>query len=286
MSVYTTEVRYICETEAGLTENAGYNDIDSVIDKSWKKIFKKFPIFNESYRETLCKKILNHYYTREICAETVGLWKLWLNQRMTEIMPYYNKLYASEELRFDPLHEVDFTRTITENTADNKNGGSNVISTDSDKTESTASRTSSGTLDSTQSGNTTATASESENGKNLHSDTPQGSTQNIVDNGYLTDATITTRESSNTTATDTSNTTKNKTAAEENSSESSTSNKNTNTGSNYSENSKGEKTYIEHLSGKNSSESYSKLISEYRESLLNIDLDIILELRDLFMNIY
>lgn len=107
MSVYTTEVRYICEVEAGMTQDSGYNDIDDVLDKSWNKIFKQFPIFDESYRETLCKKILNHYYTREIGAETVALWKFWLNQKMCEIMPYYNKLYLSEQLKYDPLHEID-----------------------------------------------------------------------------------------------------------------------------------------------------------------------------------
>lgn len=71
MSVYTTEVRYICEYEAGLIESTGYNDIDIVVEKSWDKIFKKFPIFDEAYRKTLCTKILMHYYTREISAETL-----------------------------------------------------------------------------------------------------------------------------------------------------------------------------------------------------------------------
>ena len=33
MSVYTTEVRYICEYEAGLIESTGYNDIDDIIEK-------------------------------------------------------------------------------------------------------------------------------------------------------------------------------------------------------------------------------------------------------------
>lgn len=286
MSVYTTEVRYICEYESGLTKSVGFNDIDSVIEKSWDKIFTKFPIFDEGYRKPLCIKILQHYYTREICAETVGLWKFWLNQRMRDIMPYYNKLYETEQLKFDPLHEVDFTRTITENNTDIKSGNSNTSSSNSDSSESTSSQTNSGTADSTQTGNATTTSTENKNSKNLHSDTPQGSIQNITDNGYLTDATISTTESTNTVASDTSNTTKNTAKSEGNFSTSNISNTSTNTGNNYSENNKGEKTYIEHLSGKNSSASYAKLISEYRDSLLNIDLDIILELRDLFMNIY
>ena len=31
MSMYTTELRYICESYAGLTESAGYNNIENVI---------------------------------------------------------------------------------------------------------------------------------------------------------------------------------------------------------------------------------------------------------------
>ena len=286
MSTYTVEVRYICEVEAGLQKSTGYNDVDEVINKSWNKIFKSFPIFDESYREGLCKKILNHYYTREIGAETVALWKFWLNQKMSEIMPYYNKLYLSEQLKYDPLHEVDFTRTVVENTSDNKNGGSTIISTNSDIAENKSSQTSNETVNSTQTGSATTTANGTENDKNLHSDTPQGSIQNITENGYLTDATITSKENSNTATTDTSNTASSTTTEEKNISESNSSNKNTNTGSNYSENNTGEKNYTEHLTGKNSSTSYAKLISEYRDSLLNIDLDIILELRDLFINIY
>ena len=77
MSKYTTEVRFICETESGLTESVGYKDIDTVLDNSVDKIFDfDFPIFDENYRGVLERKILLHFYTREIGFETVGLWKL------------------------------------------------------------------------------------------------------------------------------------------------------------------------------------------------------------------
>lgn len=112
MSNYTTQVRYICETMCALSESSESRDVDSVIEGAMGKIFDfDFPIFDESYRSVLQKKILKHYYTREIGAETVGLWKLWLNTRMNEIMPYYNKLYETESLKFNPLHDVDITRT-------------------------------------------------------------------------------------------------------------------------------------------------------------------------------
>ena len=92
LSKYTTEVRYICETDSGLDESVGFNSVDEVISKSWNKIFtSKVPFFDEDYRKILCCKILKHYYLREICSETVGLWKLWVNTKLEEIMPYYNQ---------------------------------------------------------------------------------------------------------------------------------------------------------------------------------------------------
>ena len=67
MSKYTTEVRFICEQASGLTESKGYNDTNSIIDLAIPKIFNfNFPIFDEGYRGVLERKILKHFYTREI----------------------------------------------------------------------------------------------------------------------------------------------------------------------------------------------------------------------------
>ena len=322
MSVYTTEVRYICEYEAGLLESTGYNDVDLVVSKSWDKIFSKFPIFDENYREFLCTKILQHYYTREICAETTSLWKFWLNQKMREIMPYYNQLYLTEQIKFDPLHEIDFTRSISENINANKNGTNNSDRTDSEsKTENingtndlNASNTRAGKTDSTRTTNSkndstvttvgTTTSDGTTTGQNLHSDTPQGTIDNIKTNGYLTDADITNNTAQNTTSTDNSVTTAgtqsgtdilSETANEQNSKTEKNTTKNTTeisgttsgkSNNKYVEENQNAREYTEHVTGKNSSSSYASLIQEYRDTLLNIDMQIILELSDLFMNIY
>ena len=131
MSHYTTEVRYICEEAAGLDESKGFNNVDNILNASAPRIFDfGFPIFDENYRLVLEKKILKHYYTREICAETVGLWKLWLDARMNEIMPYYNKLYESELLEFNPFYDADYTRTIDRDktgSEDNTNSRTNSV---------------------------------------------------------------------------------------------------------------------------------------------------------------
>lgn len=165
MSKYTTQVRFICETSAKLAESGGFNDVETVLDKSWDKIFSDFPIFDEKYRADLCKKILRHYYTREICCETVGRWKLFLNDKMKNIMPYYNQLYQSELLEIQPLVNVD--RSVT-----HKGSGSESKTTKRNGTNSSGSRTD-GTTDTWS----------------YYSDTPQGGIAGLDTNDYLTNAT-------------------------------------------------------------------------------------------------
>ena len=242
MSKYTTEVRFICESKAGLSDSVGFNQIDDVISNSWNKIFDNFPIFDESYRSVLCSKILKHYYTREISAETVGLWQLWLNTRMGEIMPYYNKLYESALLEFDPFKDTNYSRkhggTFTGDTV--RNGRSEI---DVDNS---------------------VTSNGTSNSKNLFSDTPQGAITNIENESYLTNATLIKDTDTNTTNTDGNSTTQNTET----------------TGITNTDN------WIETIVGKQSTVSYSKLLQEFRDTFLNIDVMIINDLSDLFMNLW
>ena len=111
MSKYTTQVRFICETAAGLSESEGQTSVKQIIAAAIPSVFDfDFPIFDESYRNVLETKILKHYYTREIGLETVGLWKLKLDTKLNEIMPFYNQLYKSELIEFNPMYDVDLTR--------------------------------------------------------------------------------------------------------------------------------------------------------------------------------
>lgn len=118
MSKYTTEVRFICENAYGLTESAGFSRIDDILQDVAPKIFDfDFPMFDEEYRIPLEVKILRTYYTREICEETVGLWKLRLQNKLCNIMPYYNQLYKSTLLEFEVFADVDYTE-VTDGTID------------------------------------------------------------------------------------------------------------------------------------------------------------------------
>lgn len=121
MSKYTTETRFVCEDIAHRyfpNDRAvdGFDSIDEILDKSWDKIFTTHArIFDENYREHICKKILKHYYVREIGAETVGLWKYYLNRTFEENLPYYNELWKSTFLDFPIFSNVDVHTIIDGN---------------------------------------------------------------------------------------------------------------------------------------------------------------------------
>lgn len=243
MSKYTTQVRFICEQKAGLSESSGCNNVDEIISKSWDKIFTtKCAIFDEEYRPVICSKILKHYYLREIGAETVGVWSLWMNTKLEEILPYYNKLYESAKLEFDPFNDVDLKRQHQ---------------TEYD-----------GKTDTTDNGNRNVTTNnkETNNSTNyeLYSDTPQGALTGVDSEEYLSSARKitnndditrenTTKENTNTTGTSNTNSTEN---------------------------------YIETVTGKQGTESYSTLLLKYRDTLINIDMMIINEFSELFMGLW
>ena len=287
MSKYTTEVRFICESKSGLENSKGCDDVDEILNNSWNKIFTtKAEIFDENYRAVICKKILKHYYLREICSETVGIWKLWLNTRLEEILPYYNQLYKSALLEFNPLYDVNITRTHNRTIDENKteNGTSTETSTDKNTGSGTRDNTASGT--NKNSGTSNVSDSGSSNSKDLYSDTPQGALTGIETETYLTNARKITNTDSSTSESNNSGSGEYKDTGNINYSDTSDrtntkngSNSNTGTMNNTEE-------YLETVSGKQGSGSYSAMLKEYRDTFLNIDRMVIAEFDDLFFGLW
>lgn len=112
MGKYTTELRFICESKAGYAESQGYGKVDEIIKSARTSIFDfDYPIFDPDYKEDFECMILRHFYSREIGYETYGLWHLKLWDKINLIMPYYNKMYKSALLEFNPLYDVDYETT-------------------------------------------------------------------------------------------------------------------------------------------------------------------------------
>lgn len=184
----------------------------------------EFPMFDETYRTVLETKIIKRYITREICEEDEGLWKLRLDTKLNEIMPYYNQYYESLTLEINPLYthkmttdrtsgSTDTTQsettgtknsastdgaTIVTNVADEHNNSSatntqtvatgNHNTTDSSSTHET--RNSNGTSEAktVEKNVTTNSGSGTSSTTVRENDTPNGSIQSLTD-GYLTKAT-------------------------------------------------------------------------------------------------
>ena len=135
--------------------------IKSLIDNNFDFKMDSYPIFDENYRNTLNNNILYHYYENEIGFETASLFRFYLNQKLNEIMPYYNELYKVQKEIIDEnllLNNVNLTERLT---------GSNTT-------------------------NTNSTSQSSNKGKNLFQDTPQGEISNteIDDQKWATNLTL------------------------------------------------------------------------------------------------
>lgn len=319
MSKYTTELRFICETEAGKTESVGFYDVDEVITAALPHIFDfDFPIFDENYRVPLETKIIRHYYTREIGLETYGLWKLKLQTKLNEIMPYYNKLYESELYTYNPLYDVDMTTThVGRRTGENTNVDSRLSErSNSGTSKNVGDETTADTNRATTSGERSVenTGSETNTGRSknsatrdyqrddAYSDTPQGTLNNVRNLNYLTNArnivdTEMTNENGETTGAsatenkqsetnqqtvtgDNTSATKRVLERTDNFTES-----NKNEGTN-TETSKSTEDYVLHVMGKSAGVNYARMIKDFRDNLLNIDMDVIRELNDLFMLVW
>lgn len=205
--------------------------IKTLIDNNFDFQLTSYPIFDENYRNTLNHNILYHYYENEIGFETPPLFRLYLNQRLNEIMPKYNELYKAQKKLIDEnllLSNVNLTETLQ---------GTNTT-----QTNSTSHSTNSGTS----------------NNKNLFQDTPQGQIANtdIDAQTWATNLTLD-RNTTNNTINDTNNA----------------------SGS-------GTNNYVKTIVGNNGGKYNVELLQHIENNLMNIDLMIINELYDLFMQLF
>lgn len=207
--------------------------IKNLIDNHFDFKLDSYPIFDENYRNVLNNKILNHYYENEIGFETAALFRFYLDNKLNEIMPYYNILYTKQsELLSDLTNNVNLRETLDRQ-----------VGTDTD-TSSTSNSSSTG----------------SNNSKNLFQDTPQGEiTQTDINaQKWATNVTFDSSSNSNSISDNSSSTGE----------------------SNTTEN------YVKNIVGKNGNKYGIEILNDLKNNLLNIDMMIINDLSELFMQIY
>ena len=305
MSSYTTQLRYICESLTGHTESVGYNDTKDVITAAVPLVFDfDFPIFDENHRNTLCSKIIAHYYNDEIAYETVGLFKFNLRTKMNEIMPYYNTLYTFAEKAFKEniMNTKNITKTaeahtVTEDSGSAKTdtivkGSASSTTTNNLTTEKT---TKNGNVQTTTKNGSDKTESSTQVNDITHtSDTPMGALTDLTSGKYMTSGTVnkvTTTGSNTVTASETGRNTvsakgTDKTTNKGTVSVNDANKSNTTTTNTDSNKGKTDTATSENVTGYDGARIPAELFGAFREKLVDIDLLIINELQELFISIW
>lgn len=274
------------------------NDSDSEITRMLPMVFDNFPLFDENHRVELEKKIVKHYYFREIGYETWGQFRFRFNQKLQEIMPFYNERYKSLTFEYDPLKPTDMitdntNEVLTENTTNGENHstGSQQGSQNTKGTQTTkGSQTTNGTNTSNGTQSTENSSETSTQNNRKYWDTPQ---TELGEQSYATNINVE-QGSSNTTGnstTETSNT--DVTESETSSNQTTESESNTTT----EQSDRQDATNSQNSNGKQNTTGQTKsygnagipnqdLVQKYRDVIINVDLEIIYALNECFMGVY
>lgn len=159
MSKYTTELRFICEGLAGVSDT-GVDDIDSVIRVARPKLFNFSCMNGIASNPFFQERFLMRYWTREICCPTFGEWKLYLRQAFDKDKDRWNALLKTVQDEYSIFDNITITKT-----------GNTQKKVDSSSTN-----------DTTQ----TASSSSAGSSENKYSDTPSGELSEVRNNQYLT----------------------------------------------------------------------------------------------------
>lgn len=218
MSKHTIEFREIIEIEPYKSE--------------LEKILNSYTIEVEEHRNILNEKIINHFMFYEIGILPTSKFLFNFNKKLHEIMPYYNQLYKSENLEYNPLYNIELIETF-KNTKNET--GKNI-------------------------NNGTSTSINNSDNVNIYSDTPNTelSVDDIKTNKYATNTAYNNSVDNN------SNTVQSNTDIERLSTDD----------------------YVRETKGSSAGLSFSKAIAQWRDVMINIDMMIIDELEELFLQIY
>lgn len=213
------------------------------------------------------QKVLDHYWLRQIGQETAGRWLHYFRTRIREIMPYYIQLYESQALMQgidDPFGNVDITETFEETRTETSSGSSTSTSSSTSESENTGN----------SEGSDTEIHTHTENHQRKFSNTPQGSISNL--DSYMTEANVETADDGDTAT---------KTSEASTTTHSSGTASGTESGSSEGSSSGTTKhTYTK--KGNQGVNTYAHDMVELRKTFLNIDMMIINELKDLFLQVY
>jgi hypothetical protein len=256
MSTYTITLKEIVDLYA----LDGASNLRDKIELARTKIFDfDYSFYDETKRKDFETDFIRNFFMREIGFETEELWKFHLENYLRINMGYWNNLFKSELLAFDP-----FANTKTDLT---KNGTNNQTMNGTSETKGSSSGSN------TQ--KTNGTLTENDFQRRLDSDTPDQRLAITANNGQgvIEYASNIEEETAN----------NSKTSSGTNTASSTDTSNVTNTANQTNNETK---TDTAHHEGKIGDQSYSKMLQEYRETFLRIEKQIFHEMNQLFMLVY
>lgn len=230
------------------------------IEKGRQLLFDfDYPIFDEAYKAVFETNFIRRFYMKEIGFETEGLFKFQLETWLLINMPYFNKMFESELLEFDPFSNAKMTQNYTK--TGNKDG---TVEVSRDETR-----------DRTNSQDVNGTTSENDFRRTIDNDTPDSrlAITTAEGSGIIEYASHITEDKDNRTTSNDINTS---------GSSKDTSNLDGTTKTDVTDT----ETFVQSRVGKTGSQSYSKMLQEYRETLLRIENKMFNEMKQLFMLVY
>lgn len=242
------------------------------------------------------QKVIDHFYFRQIGAETVGRFLHYFRRTVREIMPYYIQRYKSVELMDDPeirpLENYNMIEEFSAEGSEDETRSGTTGGTSSGKetrTGSTGATTeSTGTSSSTGSKSTT----ESTKDTSVHSDTPQGQlSMTIAADGSATLAYASdlTQQVTNGSGSESSEASESTTQSSETTGTSSETSETSGTTSGTSSETGAKTSKDTHRltrRGNIGVTTYAQLLEGYRQTFLNIDMEVINELEICFLGVF
>lgn len=140
-ATYTMDLRTLCHYRGRDTVEGWFKDyeLSDYLTPEQIEVITNAGIWN---KDKLARKIVDHYFMREIGLETDNLFRHYAKVLMQEIMEAKLPLIYSNCIKYDPLINVDFTETYNRD----------IMTT----------------------GNNSSTSTNNASGLNVQSDTPQG----------------------------------------------------------------------------------------------------------------
>lgn len=293
MASYTmklgTYIEMWSQYETGLT-------MAQKIEKGRPKLFDfQYPIFDESYRKVFETHFIRNFYMREIGFETEGLFKFNLETWLIINMPYFNKLFESELIKYDPLENTRLNTTANKKNDternDNRDTTGNVKSNGKSNTKTSDKANTSGS--SKEEGKTSGSVTDDNFNRKIDSDQPDSRLALTTNDGKGTLEYASAIEENNTNnkrntagTSDVTGSAKSESTGSGTSDTTTTDTADSITNDKLNSQINNVEDYIESRVGKSGAVSYAILVQDYRSALLRIEKRIFDEMQELFMLVY